>query len=255
MTARTLALLLLLCLRLSAPAAAEDAARQTARTTQAFLSAVAHYHAGDYRQAADRFAAIAAGGVVNATLYYNLANACLKSGDIGRAVLWYERALELTPRDPDLRFNYAAALSLLKDQREDSGNIFRILFFWKYQMGENEILWAAVVFNAVFWLLSGVRLLRSKRPLNIVALLVLGAAVVMSATVAGNFYRDRYPDRAVVLGDRVSVRSGWTPEATELFVLHAGTRVRVEADNGKFLKICFAPGKIGWVPRAEVETI
>ena len=112
MTAATAARVLIFfaaALWLPGATASAQAAVDTTRNTQTFLSAVADYRAGAYERAARGFASIADSGVVNAALFYNLANSYLKSGDLGRAILWYERALELSPRDPDLKFNHAAA--------------------------------------------------------------------------------------------------------------------------------------------------
>ena len=44
-------------------------------------------------------------GVRDPQAHYNLGNACFKAGRLGEAVLWYERALRLAPRDADIRAN------------------------------------------------------------------------------------------------------------------------------------------------------
>jgi tetratricopeptide (TPR) repeat protein len=233
------------------------AAKPPAQTelTQAFLAGINSYRKGDYAEAADDFLKIATAGVVNARLYYNLANAYLKCGELGRAVLWYERALKLAPGDPDLQFNYAYANSLLEDEAGENASIWRILFFWKYQMSQNAVLWTATALNALFWILLGLRVLRRKRPFNAAVTVLLAVTIVFVATVGYNFFEAAHPRRGVVLAGSLSVRSGVTPEATELFVLHAGTRVRVEAENGSFVRIYYAPGKIGWVRKDEIGII
>ena len=45
------------------------------------------------------------GGIKNAGLYYNLANAYLLSDNLGRAILNYRRAEKLDPGDPDIQKN------------------------------------------------------------------------------------------------------------------------------------------------------
>ena len=234
--------------------AAEKPSTQT-ELTQGFLAGIGSYRRGDYAAAAENFLKIAMAGVVNARLYYNLANAYLKSSDLGRAVLWYERALKLDPGDPDLKFNYAYANSLLQDETGDSGSIWRILFFWKYQISKKALLWTATALNALFWILLGVRILRQKRPFNAAVTAVLTVTIVFVATAGYNFFEEAHLRRGVVLPGSLSVRSGLTPEATELFVLHAGTRVRVEGENSQFVRIYYSPGKIGWVSKDAIGII
>lgn len=234
---------------------AADAPQGATRLTQAFLSAVDHYRSGRYREAANDLESIAAAGVVNGQLFYNLANAYLKGGELGRAILWYERARELIPSDPDLAFNYQHALTLVKDEGGEQHPIYRILFFWKYRLSHRAIVWAAVVLNALFWLILSARLLLGKKPVNAAAVAALAAALVFTLTAGYNYYEERHRKRGVILPAQVSVRSGLTADATELFVLHAGTRVRVQRENKDYLRIYFAPGKIGWVRKDDLGII
>ena len=64
----------------------------------------AAYRQGDWPGAIRAFDQLAGSGVENGRLFYNLGNAHLKNDDLGRALLWYERALQLIPDDPDLKF-------------------------------------------------------------------------------------------------------------------------------------------------------
>jgi SH3-like domain-containing protein len=59
----------------------------------------------------------------------------------------------------------------------------------------------------------------------------------------------------VILPGKVAVRSGYTDSATELFVLHEGTKVRVEREAENHLLIRYARGKIGWVKKEEAGVI
>ena len=116
-----------------------------------FLDGIRYYQEGDYERAVSEFLKIADAGVQNGQLYYNLGNAYLRSNRIGHAVLWYERALEMIPEDPDLRFNHTYALSLTKDERPERGaSLVRILFFWKYLLRPSLIRWIAIGLNLLF---------------------------------------------------------------------------------------------------------
>ncbi len=136
-------LVLLLAVAATAPAT------QNART---FMDGTEAYRNGDWPAAIAAFESLADSGVDNGKLFYNLGNAYLKNDDLGRALLWYERALKRIPDDPDLRFNYDYALTLTKDERgQKESPLLRILFFWKYQLSHSSVRWMAIFLNAALW--------------------------------------------------------------------------------------------------------
>ena len=223
---------------------------------QAFLSGVQHYKAGDYKAAIDRFSTITDAGVASDTLFYNLGNVYLKNGDLGYAILWYERALRINPEDPDLKFNHEYALSQIKDQREDrTSPLFRIIFFWKHILGATTVKWIAIVMNLLFWVLLILGHIQKKVRLKTSAHIVLILSFVFIATALYNFYETTQIMQAIVLPDKVSVRSGLTDDATRLFSLHAGTKVTIEKERNGHFRIVFSEGKIGWIKQSEVGVI
>ncbi|MBI5023959.1 MAG: tetratricopeptide repeat protein [Candidatus Omnitrophica bacterium] len=76
-----------------------------------FMTAAAAYRAEDYDKAVAAYEAILRGGKESGALYYNLGNSYFKKGSLGKAILNYERARRLIPRDGDLNFNLAYARS------------------------------------------------------------------------------------------------------------------------------------------------
>ena len=231
------------------PCAAQEHGRE-------FLAAMEAYKTGDYGGAAKALEAIAAAGIRNGQLYYDLGNAYLKNNDLGRAILWYERALNLIPNDPDLRFNYEYARSLTKDAQEESAlSLVRILFFWKYQLSARTILALALTLNLLFWVLALAWRLSCRRALRYAALAVLIPAAVFILTATYNYYEAAHRNQAIVLPEKVAVRSGLEPTSTELFELHAGARVRVVRQLKDHVQIRFSEDKIGWIESAAVGRI
>jgi tetratricopeptide (TPR) repeat protein len=240
-------LVLLLTVAATAPAT------QTART---FMDGTEAYRNGDWPAAIAAFESLADAGTDNGKLFYNLGNAYLKNDDLGRALLWYERALKRIPDDPDLRFNYDYALTLTKDERgERESPLLRILFFWKYQLSHSTVRWVAIFLNAALWIALSVLVIRKKRLLRPSIIMIAAATVIFSATAAFNYVEATRIRHAVVLSEQVAVRSGFTDTATQLFVLHAGTRVRVERESDTHLLIRYTEDKIGWVKKSEAGVI
>lgn len=221
-----------------------------------FISGLEAYQAGHYDEAIDQWEAIANQGVANGKLFYNLGNAHLKAAHLGQAILWYERAQQLLPNDPDLRFNLAYGRSLTKDTPEEkTPPILRIIFFWKYQMSRSTIIAASIAGNTLFWLLFAGWQLTRRRGLRRAAIAVAVPALVLLLTAAANFYEQAHLKQAIILPDRVSVRSGFQETDTELFVLHAGAKVRVVKASKGHCQIRYATGKTGWVKQTAVGLI
>lgn len=252
MNGRILSILLTVAVLFSTPLPVTLALEALA---ESFGKGIAAYKAEDYETAVAAFERLAESGLKNGELFYNLGNAYLKSGDTGRAILWYERAMRLIPNDPDLRFNLRHARSLTKDEKADETPAFvKVLFFWNYLMTERAVRWTALAANLLFWGLLASHLWTKAAWTRNLAGITLAATLLFGGTAAYNYYADAAVRQGVVLAERLSVRSG-LENATELFVLHAGTKVRVEAERSDHYKIRFSESKIGWVHRDDVGVI
>ena len=93
--------------------------------------------------------------MVDARLFYDLGNACIKSDRLGEAILWYERARLLSPRDEDVGANLHFASRGRKDRESDAGeNPVRRFLVGGYELpSSNEI---SVVFTLVLLSLSAI---------------------------------------------------------------------------------------------------
>jgi tetratricopeptide (TPR) repeat protein len=228
-------------------------AGETART---FLDGIKEYKEDRFVEATVAFTKIADEGIHNGNLFYNIGNAYFKKGDIGNAMLWYERALKLLPHDPDLKFNYEYVQSLTQDEKANKElPIVRIVFFWKYLLSRTQIQWTAIIFNLIFWSLTAVRMIRQKNPLQTISHVILIISIIFTLTAVYNDYEASFIQEAVILPAKVSIRSGLTDDATELFVLHAGTKVKIDQEKNDYIRITFSEDKIGWIKKTEVGMI
>ncbi|MBI5142171.1 MAG: hypothetical protein HZA20_08290 [Nitrospirae bacterium] len=217
---------------------------------------IAAYEKGDYRQAAKQFESIAGSGVTSGGLFYNLGSAHLKNGDLGRAILWYERASRLMPGDADLEFNLKHARGMAKDQAEGRQNmVARIIFFWRYALSSRAVRLCAILFGAAFWIALAAWRMTSRRELRAAAIASGAAGLLFALTALYNYYDSASWGSAVILPDEVVVRSGVSDDSTEMFRLHAGAKVRVVDRQAGHAKIIFSSDRIGWMRSADVEEI
>ncbi len=76
------------------------------------LAAANHlYEAGHYAEATQMYQQLAEQGVEDSTLFYNLGNAQYQQGNVVQAIINYQHAAQLAPRDADIQANLELALS------------------------------------------------------------------------------------------------------------------------------------------------
>lgn len=79
------------------------------------------YNADNFRQAADIYREVIRVEGPSSKLFYNLGNSYYRLGEMGKAVIAYERALRLDPSDKDVRNNLAFVNARITDRPGERG--------------------------------------------------------------------------------------------------------------------------------------
>ncbi|HEX9005861.1 MAG TPA: tetratricopeptide repeat protein [Bacteroidota bacterium] len=226
-----------------------------------FAEADSEYIHQNYPRAIELYESIVHNGYVSGELFYNLANAYYRSGNIAHAVLNYERARRLMPEDEDLRHNLQLAGAMITDRIEPTPRLF--LWDWwdglKTAFSLRTITWTAYLFYLLFLGAVCLILLGRRYLLRSIGLWTAGAAaallglslIVMYAKVS-DVHRT---DEAVIMQSVVTVKNSPDEKSSDAFVLHAGLRVNTIDRVGAWIKIHLADGKVGWVQDTSLEQI
>jgi len=221
------------------------------------------YTDGVWDQAVSSWKGIEALGVESVDLYYNLGNASFKAGDVAYAILYYEKALKLNPSNADVRFNLAYAQEFTQDHIEAVPEFF--LKTWgrrlSYALPSGVwaalalLLFAAALALALLFLLSsrtGAR--RAGFFGGIVALLLALLCFANAQSQKSSYFK---ADSAIVVKTVTSAKSspGAALSATDLFVLHEGTKVKLLDTVGDWYQIEIADGRQGWLLSTDLEII
>jgi len=213
-----------------------------------------------YQKAAMRFEQIAREGPVrNGKLYYNIGNAYFRMGDIGRAILYYRRAVPLIPDDENLHQNlrYARSKCVDKIEEKQEAKVLRTLFFWHYDLSAKLRVVLLVGSLAVLWTVASIRIFRRHASLSwaavvsaVVAGLFLGSLLVEAVTAART-------TSGVILAAEVVARKGDGESYEPSFKtpLHAGTEFDVIEDRGDWHYVELHDGRRCWVPTRAVGLV
>jgi len=182
-------------------------------------------------------------------------NCYFKKGELGKAILNYERAKRLIPRDSDLKSNYTFALSRLQyDISETSSWIKKITDLFHFlSLNEMTVLLSSgfimlVIFFILRLFVHGLR----KYTFAVTACLII-AMIILSFPLAE---RIRLLDtEAVVITEHPEVRFEPLDNATTHFILYEGMKITVLQSKKEWARIRRADGKVGWIKSGDIEKI
>ena len=194
------------------------------------------------------------GGVRNAKLYYNLANAYLLKEDLGRAILNYRRAAKLDGSDLNIQKNLTFARSRRVDRVETSAErrVLETLFFWHYDFS-----------LPTKFLLACLLLCGSVRGLTLIVWRGRGSVTVTAAVLSGVLFwpvssrpsssrpaRRRTHAHGVITAAEVVARQGDGPNYPPSFKdpLHAGMEFELVEQRPGWLHIELSDGTDAWIP-------
>lgn len=219
------------------------------------------YRQADYTAAIEAYEALLAEGMTNADLHYNLGNAYYREGEMGRAILHYERALRLRPSMADAKENLALANSHTADRITPVPQIFFVRWYHQLLAATTPALWRTV-WLVLFALLGaavvGLRLGHSLAIRKSALATVLAAALLLAASSAilinSSIRANRHTD-AIILEPAVSVKSSPEPQSADKLILHEGTKVQILEQLSDWYKIRIADGTTGWCLAETTERI
>ena len=200
-------------------------------------------------------------GVSSMKLYYNLGNAYFKDDRIGKAILYYNRALRLAPGNDDIRYNLSVAEARTKDNIEDIPEFFFVTWMRdiRHMMGCTAWSLLSLALLACMLGLFLVYLLAQRislRKAGFYGTVVAALLFMLTTSFAVGERREMLDDTsAVVMTASTAVKSSPDKSSTDLFVLHEGTVVTITDRLDGWCEVVIADGKKGWVEGRKIEII
>ncbi len=224
-----------------------------------FVQAVRLYHQ-----------AITADGV-SPELYYNLGNSYYRIGKMGRAVLYYERALQLDPSFKDARTNLEYVKTKIIDKPEDDstflGNVHQGITGWM-----SPDLWAWTAFCMFILVLGCVALYVFSGNVNVrklgffgggVAIILFLYTLIVAMQVAHGPYKHNTAVVIVPTANMSTQPGSHTGKNTKIIPVHEGTVVEIvdsmaipgESSSPLWYDVKINNATRAWVRSADVEKI
>ena len=226
---------------------------------EAYSRALHDYYAGRYEKAALGLERILALPMDHEDVHYNLGCAYFRLGKLGPAIYHFERTLLLDSAADDARFNLETSRALLAARVKDEIKGAAGDPWWAKAVSQLSLRNWSILFLALWWGTLGILFaLRFIHPGPARAGLIAGNSflglltVLCALLLAGRLYLGTRIPMGIVLPDKIEVREGPDAATKVSFRLHAGLRVRLQAQEDGWTRIRLANGLEGWVPIGEI---
>lgn len=217
-----------------------------------FNEANEKYVKGDLDTAMQMYQGLTRQGFESAALYYNLGNVYYRRGERGKAILWYERAQNLAPRDADVSFNLTLAKSHLKDS-DDSWLEKGLGVFTPDELGYTSMLFLWIFFGLLGVVVMGWAPLETWSRL---LLALSGIFLFASVSWYGVATYITFENEGIVISPPGEVRNGPGMDYAVGFTVPEGTKVTIMNRRPDWIQVGVPQqGLKGWIPAGDVESI
>src|SRR6266566_4406857 len=244
---RGTALAFFLCINFAITSAA------LAQADAEFAKANQEFAQGHFKEAISGYEALIRAGEWSANVLYDLGNAYFRTGDFGRSILNYERALALEPHHPEATANLQIARDEARALEMQPSWLERYLQFASVNQ---YTITAAVAFWIVVLCLAALIFAR-RRSAAMVALLL-----VMLLVFAGAIFAVWQLERgskgsalAIVIGKDVQARLATADTANSILALPPGSEVKILSTRGDWTYAALPNNLRGWIPAKNTERV
>lgn len=218
-----------------------------------FVKANQEYVQGHFKEAIDQYEALVRSGQWSANLFYDLGNAYFRTGDFGRAILNYERALALERHHPEAAANLQIARDearALEMQPSWSERYLQFANINQYSVAAAIAFWTAIF--CVVGLVFARRRSAAAIAFSIFSLLVLAVSIF-----AIHQLDDGSKGRAlaIVTGEDVQARLATADTANSILALPPGSEVRILSTRGDWIYAALPNNSRGWILAKNTEQV
>lgn len=233
----------------------------TTDATKLFGQGNEAYTRGHFDQAEKAYLSIVGDNIRSFKVFYNLGNVYYRKGDLAKAILYFEKARLMEPGNKDVKANLALANSKLADKLEAPPEFF-LFRIWRgaiMLLSLRSFSWLSiaciVLASAAFIAYLFAHSVQAKKAgfYSGLGLLSLGIICLFLANRQSAFLDANR--EAIVLRATLSVKTAPDVTAKDVFILHAGSKVKVDTEESGWYKIELPNGNAGWAPAADLGTI
>jgi tetratricopeptide (TPR) repeat protein len=229
------------------------AASSFAQSEPDFTKANQDYAQGHFKEAISSYEALVRAGQWSANLFYDLGNAYFRTGDFGRAILNYERALALERHHPEAAANLQIARDearALELQQSWPERHLQFASVNQYSIAAAIAFWLAI-FAVVLLIFA------RRRSATMIATLIF-CLLITSIAIYAVYTLERGANGsalAIVTGKEVQARLATADTANSVLALPPGSEVKILSTRGDWIYAALPNSLRGWIPAKDAQQV
>jgi len=219
------------------------------------------YNDGKYIEAIDKYTAILDTGNHSASLYFNLGNAHYKLNHIAPSIYYYEKALQLSPNDQEIKNNMVFAKNMTIDAVDTvpeagfSKIINSVTNFMSFEDWAKLAVVSVMLFVILFLIYYFAYSSSRKRLAFIGSTVSLFLLMVTLSFAFQKYSLDKKDKPAIIFVQEAQIKSEPNLRSEESFKLHEGTKVQILDTVNNWKKIKLTDGKTGWISNEDIKEL
>ena len=234
---------------------------QAASPSELKIQADSAYARADYETAVKLYGELVEENMTS-DVCYNLGCAYYRIDDMAHSVLWFERALKLSPSDKDILTNLEMVRAKTIDKIVPQHEFILFTYFRSMTNWFSLHTWTVIALLSfvltlvsllLFWA-SGSVTVRKFTLSSACVLLLLSIFSNVCAIQQRNFKQTH--TSGIITTPAVTVKSTPADNGNDLFVLHEGSKVEIlDSSLKEWCEVSIADGKVGWIPKKTFDVI
>lgn len=228
---------------------------------ETFNRAITAYESNDFEAALTDFSKLENEGIKNADLFYNLGNCHFRLGNIGKAILYYKKALKEKSNHEAARRNLIYTLTFTQDKQDfNSDDVVRS--FWKRTYDSfslNLLALLVLIFLAALILVICLMILRYRNREKTVPIFICTILIIflLGFALLGFLKWQDYHNsqQAVLIASSAIGYSGPGTDFVRVFTIHEGMIFDIERTENSWSLIKLENGLGGWIKANTYEKI
>ena len=228
---------------------------------ETFQKANQLYMDADFTEALNRYNELHENGIASADLYYNIGNCYYEINQIGHAILWYERAIRLSPHEEQIKQNLALAQKRQSDSLDEVQDM--VVKTWWRQIANFfpsntwsifALLFLSMGLTGLYFRMYSPSLKRRIAGLSMALLGIFFFILCLLWSLERHrFIHDK--SKAIIIKEKCSIYKSPEQDSDVYMQVHEGLKIEIidEMHGRYFVKL--PDGELVWLEKADVEII
>jgi len=218
-----------------------------------FAKANQDYAQGNFKEAISGYKTLVGSGQWSANLFYDLGNAYFRTGDFGRAILNYKRALVLERHHPEATANLQIARDEARALEMQQSRPERYLQF--ASINQYSIAAAVAFWVGVFCIVRLIFARRRSAATIVLSVFLLFVFAIGTLAIYELDHGSKGRGLAIVTDKEVQARLATADTANSVLALPPGSEVKILSTRGDWVYAALPNNLRGWIPAKSAEQV